>query len=207
MKNENGNKNGSDSTAEVKDEPFKPQKLGNIFTTRRMAVIAATAALYVLLTISLAPISYGEMQIRLSEIMNLLVFINPLFGIGMILGCFIANLFSPFALYDCIFGTLSTVFSVFMIMRSKKLFVASLWPTVSAVFIGFELLLVFGHHGTALSLAEAGAMSDIAINTISFFVYTGWVMVGQFAACTVIAYPIFRMILKNERLVKYLKKF
>ena len=69
------------------------------------------AALYVVLTYFLAPISYGPIQARISEVMT----VFPIFSWGMIpgvtLGCFIANLINPGNLgpVDIIGGTLATL--------------------------------------------------------------------------------------------------
>ena len=60
--------------------------------TKMLVYSAAIAALYATLTIALAPVSYGPVQLRLSEIMILLVLVNPRFKTGLILGCLIANL-------------------------------------------------------------------------------------------------------------------
>ncbi len=62
-------------------------------TAKNITKIAIVAGVYVALTIFLAPISHGPIQFRVSEVLNLLVFINPIFGFGLVLGCFISNLF------------------------------------------------------------------------------------------------------------------
>ena len=69
------------------------------------------AALYVVLTYFLAPISYGPIQARISEVMT----VFPIFSWGMIpgvtLGCLISNLLNPDNLgpVDIIGGTLATL--------------------------------------------------------------------------------------------------
>ena len=98
--------------------------------TKMLVYSAAIAAIYAALTIALAPISYGPVQLRLSEIMILLVLVNPRFKTGLILGCLIANLFSPFGIVDVIFGTLATAIAV--IAMSKIL--------SNGIIIGLELM-------------------------------------------------------------------
>lgn len=102
------------------------------------------AALYAALTIGMAPISYGGFQFRISEVMTLLAFINPMYIGGLTLGCFIANLASPLGLVDIVFGTGATFLSVYMMSRTRGLFKASLWPVlINGVIIGIELWYVF----------------------------------------------------------------
>ena len=70
----------------------------NTGKTRFIVYTAIIAGIYASLTISMAPVSYGAIQMRIPEILTLLAFVNPQFAPGLILGCFIANLFSPFGM-------------------------------------------------------------------------------------------------------------
>ena len=69
------------------------------------------AALYIVLTYFLAPISYGPVQARISEAMT----VFPIFSFNMIpglaVGCLVSNLINPDSLgpVDIIGGTLATV--------------------------------------------------------------------------------------------------
>ena len=67
-----------------------------INTLVRLSIVAA---LYVLLTI-INPFSYNAIQFRISEFLVLLCFFRKDYSIALILGCFIANLFSSIMLYD-----------------------------------------------------------------------------------------------------------
>lgn len=105
--------------------------------------ISVIAALYVVLTIVVQPISFGEIQFRLSEVLMLLVFYNRKYSLSMILGCLIANLWSPYLLWDMIFGTLATALSCLFMVKSKSLIVASIWPTVfNALIVGAEIAIL-----------------------------------------------------------------
>ena len=68
---------------------------------------AFIAAAYVVLTLALAPISYGALQFRLSEVLCILPFFIPGASTGLLVGCLIANVFSGNAL-DIVFGSLAT---------------------------------------------------------------------------------------------------
>jgi len=152
---------------------------------RKIVIIGVTAGLYAALTVFLAPISYGPIQFRLSEVLNLLAFINPIFAPGIILGCFIANLFSPLGIIDVIFGTSATLIAVIMIIRTKNLFVASLWPViVNGIIIGIELQYAF---------------------QVPFLIGAFQVAIGEFVVVSIIGTVIFSRILKNQGLMGKIK--
>lgn len=113
-------------------------------STKRLVAYALVAAVYVVLTLGFAPISYGNIQFRVSEVLTLLPFFNPGFIIPLALGTFIANMFSPLGWPDMVFGTLATVIAVIGVSKMKNLFVASLWPVVvNAIIVGLELTVLF----------------------------------------------------------------
>jgi len=63
---------------------------------RRLAFIAMIAALYAALTLAIAPLSYGPVQFRISEALKALVLVQPWAIPGIMVGTFVANLFSPY---------------------------------------------------------------------------------------------------------------
>jgi len=133
-----------------------------------VAITAVVAAIYVVLTVAVPIPAHGPVQFRFSELLNLLVFFNPIFAPGIILGCLIANMFSEAnVLMDMIFGTLATVLALFCVRRTKKLYVAAIWPIVfNAYIIGVILML---------SLIEP------PYTLISFLPFVGSVGAGQTA--------------------------
>ena len=103
--------------------------------------LSLITALYVLLTI-LNPFSYDAIQFRISEILLFLCFFRKDYSIALILGCFIANLFSPMMVYDIVFGTLATVLTCICIMFSKNIHVSIIYPILfNSVLVGLELYL------------------------------------------------------------------
>ena len=89
-------------------------------TTKRLVRTAVIAALYAVLTLFLAPISYGSIQFRISEIMVLLAFFDPFYIGGLTLGCFVANILGPNGMVDAVFGTIATFISVYAISITGK---------------------------------------------------------------------------------------
>ena len=146
--------------------------------SKKMAMIGATAAIYAVLTVAMAPISYGAVQLRLSEVMTLLAFVDPVFIPGLVLGNFIANLFSPFGLPDVVFGTLATFIAVFMMSKMKSMLIASFWPTIAnGLIIGLELAIFTGAPFVSTAL---------------------YVALGEFLVVTVLGYPVFKVVMKNK---------
>lgn len=155
--------------------------------TRWIVMTGVIAALYTALTIGLAPISYGGFQFRISEVMTLLAFVNPMYIAGLTLGCFLANLASPLGFVDIIFGTAATFLSVYMMSKTQSLFKASLWPVIiNGLMIGVELWYVF-----KLPLL-------LTIFQVAF---------GEFVVVSIIGVLVFRYgILFNTKLMDFLNQ-
>ena len=60
--------------------------------TQRLAAAAVVGAAYAALTMALAPISYGTVQFRISEVLCILPYFMPFTSWGLFAGCLIANL-------------------------------------------------------------------------------------------------------------------
>ena len=70
---------------------------------------AIIAALYVALTLLFAPISFGEMQVRISEALTILPLFTPAAIPGLFLGCVLGNLLGGAIPLDVICGSLATL--------------------------------------------------------------------------------------------------
>jgi hypothetical protein len=68
--------------------------------TRNIAYAGMFAGLYIVLTLALAPLSYGPVQFRLSELIKPLALFHPIFILSFGLGTLLSNLFSPFGVWD-----------------------------------------------------------------------------------------------------------
>jgi uncharacterized membrane protein len=77
-------------------EPTHKQNGGKM-KTRYVVYSSIIAALYFVFTIGLAPLSFGPIQFRISEILKVFVLFNPFLAIGIGIGTFFANLMSPYA--------------------------------------------------------------------------------------------------------------
>ena len=70
---------------------------------------AVIAALYVVLTLVFAPISFGPVQVRIAEALCILPMFTPAAIPGLFIGCLIANLIGGGIMLDVIFGSIATL--------------------------------------------------------------------------------------------------
>lgn len=148
---------------------------------KRIVVSALIAALYAVLTLALAPISYGGVQFRVAEIMVLLAFFNSDYIVGLTLGCFISNILGPNGAVDVVLGTFATFISVLAIYLTgkyikgkKSMWISSIWPTIfNGLIIGWMLNYVYG-------LPLFLSMAEVAI--------------GEFVVITIIGVPVVKFI-------------
>ena len=77
--------------------------------TRNLITAAVVGALYAVLTMVLAPISYGALQFRVSEVLCILPFFMPFTACGLFAGCIVANRMSTAGVLDVVFGSLATL--------------------------------------------------------------------------------------------------
>lgn len=155
---------------------------GKSFSTARIVKLAAVAALYVALVYALGFMSYGNIQFRVAEALMLLCFYKKDYGISLIIGCFIANIFSPMMVMDMIFGTAATALAVVLIYVSPNLILASLAPVLTnAVIVGAELTISF-NTPYLLNAAE--------------------VAFGELVCVSLIGVIIFKALEKNARVMK-----
>ena len=131
---------------------------------------ALIAAAYVVLTVLISPLSYGAIQFRFSEILVLFCFFNKRYGIGLTLGCLIANIFSPTASLDVLFGTIATALACLCIMFSKYLIVAIWFPIIfNAFIIGWEL--TFFNEPYWMSVLTVG-LGELAVMVVGYIIFT-----------------------------------
>ncbi|HOJ15875.1 MAG: QueT transporter family protein [Caldisericia bacterium] len=104
------------------------------------------AAIYFALTVALQPVSYGHIQIRISEILAVLPYFFPESIAGLTVGCILANLFSPFGLMDVVFGALCTLIAAILtysVRKIKKPYLGIIPPIlINALGVGLYLSIL-----------------------------------------------------------------
>lgn len=149
-----------------------------------LAKISIVAALYVVITYAIAPIGYGPIQVRISEVLVLLAFFDKKYIISLTIGCLIANLLSPLGMIDVVVGTLGTFFSAYAISKTKNLFLATLWPSFFCIPVVFILHIFVG---------------------LPFILYLFGFITGEILSVTVIGYPLVKIAMKKEYLLDVIK--
>ena len=91
-------------------------------STMFLVQAAAIGAIYVVLTLLFAPLSYGEVQIRFSEALTILPYFTPAAIPGLFVGCILSNLLGGAIPVDIVFGSVATLIgAVFTYkLRSNK---------------------------------------------------------------------------------------
>ena len=130
--------------------------MNNKFTVRQLCVSAVFAALYAGITILTAPFSYGLVQFRFSEALVMLCVYEPLLGVGITLGCFLANLFSTVTALDLVVGTLATALACLLTGKIRNPWLAAL-PNIllNALLVGGMLAFVLFPENVAAGFAVA----------------------------------------------------
>ena len=89
---------------------------------RYLTTAAMIAAIYAVLCILLAPISYSAIQVRIAEALTILPAFTPAAIPGLTVGCLLANILGGCPIMDIIFGTLATLIGAVgtYLLRSRK---------------------------------------------------------------------------------------
>ena len=78
-------------------------------TTLFLAQGAIIAAIYVVLTMIFAPISFGAVQVRIAELLTILPLFTPAAIPGLFIGCLLANILGGAIIWDIVFGSIATL--------------------------------------------------------------------------------------------------
>jgi uncharacterized membrane protein len=134
--------------------------------TNRLARAALIAGVYVVTTWALAPISFGPLQLRLSEALTLLPILYPEAIPALFIGAMVANIFSPLGLVDILGGSIVTLIAAYMTRRFRRSHLAYLSPVLlNSLLVSIYLHPVFGwtYGMTALSIGISEAIVVYAL--------------------------------------------
>lgn len=106
---------------------------------------ALIAAVYVVLCVAFAPISYGEVQVRVAEALAILPYFTPAAIPGLFVGCFLSNMIGGSILMDMIFGSLATLIGAAGSWYFRKNRIRVLIPPIAANTIMVPFVLRFGY--------------------------------------------------------------
>lgn len=107
------------------------------FSTRDLTLAAAVAALYAVLGYfgDIFSLTFGAVQFRFAEALTVLPFLFPAAAPGLVIGCLITNLLSPYGVADVVFGTLATAIAAWFTVKMPRWYLAALPPIVVNAFI------------------------------------------------------------------------
>lgn len=143
------------------------------FTVKDLTLAAMVAAAYAALTMAVPALSYGQFQFRISEALTVLPFLFPASAPGLLVGCLVANLLSPYGLIDIICGTAATGIAAFLTMKMPNKWLAPLPPVLCNGIIV----------GGMIAWYEVGFTPNFPA---LFAVNGAWVALGEIAACYVL---------------------
>ena len=137
------------------------------------------AAIYVVLNIIFASISYGPIQIRIAESLTVLPFIDPSAIIGLFVGCILANILGPVGMVDIIGGSLCTLVAAYLTYKLKNPKLAPLPPVlINAFGVSIYLHLLFD---------------------LPYWITVLYIGMGEIIACYILGYPLLILLIKNKK--------
>jgi len=142
-------------------------------TPKQIALAGLVAALYWVLTVASAPLSYGPVQFRISEALTVLPFFVPATIPGLFAGCLIANIFGPVGMLDIIFGPPITLLAA---LATRWLYHRTV-PKGSVKMMWLAPLppILFNAIGVAAYVAPA--------YHVNYWATAAWVLLGQTTVC------------------------
>jgi len=181
---------------------------------KNLVKIAVVASIYVVFTVFL-PFQYGAVQFRIAEVLLLLCFFKPYYGISIILGCILANFRSELGPIDVILGTCHSAIAVLFIIWISKVSCKSS-PSVPisepesqrsttnlVPRLRVEPAMTWWW---GLWIASLGALIGTpligwmlySVLGLPFVASTLWVMLGEFVVVTIIGVPLFKVLEKTK---------
>lgn len=136
---------------------------------RKLCMSGIVAAMYAAITILSAPLSYGGVQFRLSEALMVLCWFRPWLGIGLTLGCLLANFFSTVTALDVVIGTLATALACLWTTKIKRPWLVPV-PTIlcNGLLVGAMLALVLTPQSPVTGFALFFAQVSFGETTVMY---------------------------------------
>lgn len=141
--------------------------------------VAMIGAIYVILNIIFAPISYGPVQVRIAEALAVLPFIDPSAIIGLFVGCILANIYGGLGMVDIIGGSFCTLIAAYLTSKMKNPKLAPLPPVlINAFGVSIYLHLLFD---------------------LPYWITVLYIGMGEIIACYILGYPLLILLIKNKK--------
>ncbi len=140
--------------------------------------VALVGSLYAALTIVLAPISYGPVQVRIAEALTVLPYIRRNYMWGLFGGCIVANIYGGLGIWDIIGGSLFTLLAAFLTSIMPKPVLAPIPPIIVNAFgVSLYLHLIF---------------------KLPYWLTVAYIALGESIACMALGYPLLKWAIKRK---------
>lgn len=146
---------------------------------------ALIAALYVVLTLVFAPISFGPVQVRIAEALCILPIFTPAAVPGLFIGCLLANFIGGGIMLDVVFGSLATLIGAvcgYMLRHNRWLVPV---PAIIANTLIVPFVLKYGY-----------GVVDVAIPILMLQIF-----IGEIAGCFVLGELLCTAIQKHREVI------
>jgi len=151
---------------------------------------AIIAALYAAATVLISPLSYGAVQFRLSEALTVISVFTPAAVPGLTIGCIIANLASPYGIWDIIFGSAATLLAA-ITARKLRNFTFRGIPVLSVIMPVIFNAVIVGAEIAILTPADSSRLALFAVSALQ-------VGAGELAVCLLGGIPLYCAVRKTN---------
>jgi uncharacterized membrane protein len=109
-----------------------------------IARAAVIATIYVLITYLFKPISYGPIQVRVSEALTLLPLLEYSAIPGLFIGCLLANILGGLGLWDIFLGSIITLIAAYLTSKMSGPILGSIPPIIlNALGVSYYLSIIY----------------------------------------------------------------
>ncbi len=155
--------------------------------SKTIAKTAMIAAIYTVISLALAPFSFGNIQVRIAEALTLLPLIYKYGITGITLGCFLTNLLgammgvNPTGYLDAIVGTAATLMAAIATYKLKDYTIKDipvlsiLMPVIfNGIIVGIELGVLYFPENVVTGSIICGI--EVAVGEL-ISVIVGWFLI------------------------------
>lgn len=162
-------------------KPKEKRIMFKTITAQKIAVGGIIAALYVVLTLVFAPISFGPMQVRVAEALTILPLFTSAAVPGLFIGCIIANLMGGAIAIDVVLGSAATLIGAAFgyMLRSNRWLVPI--PTIISNTLIVPFVLRYGY-----------GVADIALPLMALYIF-----IGEIIGCYILGELLASAIIKS----------
>ena len=156
-------------------------------STSELTRIGMLAGLYAVLTVlpPFSGFSYGPIQIRVAEMFVVLPFLYPWAKWGLYLGCILANLGSPFFIWDVTIGAFATLLSAYLTEKMPNPYLAPMPPViVNAIFVSSYVSVLSG---------------------LAYPIVLAQIFLGEVVSCYILGLPLLLFLVRNPSFMEKLK--